>query len=73
MKVLVLLRCGALSVAVCWEWGDLCPLHNKLLSVLGPLCLLHQHSPSPVSEHVCAPCVFKKQLLQMPLLSLAGH
>lgn len=44
--------------------GGRCPLHNKFLSVLGPLCLLHQHSPSPVSGHVSAPCVFKKQLLQ---------
>lgn len=50
MEVLAMLR-GVLSVAVALDWcvenGEISALywnsHNKLLSVLGALCLLHQH------------------------------
>lgn len=56
-------------VALGWhvESGEISALYgnsqNKLLSVLGPLCRLHQHLAPALAQHVSAPHVFKKQPL----------
>lgn len=55
------------------EEGEISALYrnsqNKLLSVLGPLCLLHRHPALTLAQSVSAPHVLKKQ----PLLQWEKH
>lgn len=74
---------GALNVAVALGWcvenREICALcrnsQNKLLSVLGPLCLLQQPLTPALAHSVLLLPVFStpSTLGETPSLALAGH